>query len=85
MSAILLVVHACVVMFISLRPQQANLVRLAALLFALACIKVIFVDMASFELIQKIVAFILIGVILLTVAYFYQKAKNNQLPDDLTA
>jgi hypothetical protein len=78
MSAVLLVVHACVVMFISLRPKQASLVRLAALLFALACIKVIFVDMASFELIQKIVAFILIGVILLTVAYFYQKAKNSQ-------
>ncbi|GGQ34416.1 DUF2339 domain-containing protein [Shewanella litoralis] len=85
MSAVLLVVHASAVMFISLRPQQASLVRLAALLFAFACIKVIFVDMASFELIQKIVAFILIGVILLTVAYFYQKAKNNQLPEDLTA
>jgi hypothetical protein len=85
MSAVLLVVHASVVMFISLRPQQASLVRLAALLFALACIKVIVVDMASFELIQKIVAFILIGVILLTVAYFYQKAKNSQLADDLTA
>jgi uncharacterized membrane protein len=41
---------------------------------------VIFVDMASFELIQKIVAFILIGVILLTVAYFYQKAKNKLDP-----
>ncbi|MGI2171716.1 DUF2339 domain-containing protein [Shewanella sp. MF05960] len=85
MSAVLLVVHASAVMFISLRPQQASLVRLAALLFAFACIKVIFVDMASFELIQKIIAFILIGVILLTVAYFYQKAKNNQLPEDLTA
>jgi hypothetical protein len=84
MSAVLLVIHACVVMFMSLRPEQASLVRLAALLFALACFKVIFVDMASFELIQKIVAFILIGIILLTVAYFYQKAKNNQLPEDLT-
>lgn len=77
MSAVLLVIHASVVMFISLRPKQASLVRLAALLFAFACIKVIFVDMASFELIQKIVAFILIGVILLTVAYFYQKAQNK--------
>ena len=84
MSGVLLVVHASVVMFISLRPQQANLVRLAALLFGLACIKVIFVDMASFELIQKVVAFIMIGVILLTVAYFYQKAKNNQLPENIT-
>ncbi|AZG75072.1 DUF2339 domain-containing protein [Shewanella livingstonensis] len=84
MSAVLLVVHASVVMFISLRPKQASLVRLAALLFALACFKVIFIDMASFELIQKIVAFMLIGIILLTVAYFYQKAKNNQLSEDLT-
>ncbi|GGB69257.1 DUF2339 domain-containing protein [Shewanella inventionis] len=84
MSAVLLVVHASVVMFISLRPHQASLIRLATLLFAFACIKVIFVDMASFELIQKIVAFMLIGVILLTVAYFYQKAKNRQLTDSVT-
>ncbi|GGP67864.1 hypothetical protein GCM10009347_36650 [Shewanella algicola] len=85
MSAILLVVHASVVMFISLRALQANLVKLAALLFALACIKVIVIDMASFELVQKIVAFIVIGVILLTVAYFYQKAKNNLQAQSLTS
>ncbi|MGB6138102.1 MAG: DUF2339 domain-containing protein [Shewanella sp.] len=85
MSAILLVVHASVVMFISLRALQTNLVRLAALLFALACMKVIVIDMASFELVQKIVAFIVIGVILLTVAYFYQKAKNKLQPQSLTA
>jgi uncharacterized membrane protein len=64
-------------MLLSLRPQQNNLIRLAALLFILACIKLVFVHMASFELIQKIVAFMLIGVILLSVAYFYQQAKKQ--------
>lgn len=77
MSAILMIIHASIVMLISLRPRQASMIRLAATLFALACMKVVFVDMASFELVQKVVAFMLIGIILLTVAYFYQRAKNR--------
>ncbi len=76
-SSILLVCHGSTLMFISLRPRQESLVRLAGILFGLACIKTLFVDMASFELLQKVVAFIIIGAILLTVAYFYQKSKNR--------
>ncbi|UPW19500.1 DUF2339 domain-containing protein [Agarivorans sp. TSD2052] len=77
LTAILLISHASVLMFISLRPQQADMVRLAAIIFATACVKVMFVDIAAFELIQKIVAFMVIGIILLSVSYFYQKAKNR--------
>ncbi|CAM4059418.1 DUF2339 domain-containing protein [Shewanella aquimarina] len=76
-SSILLVSHGSALMFLSLRPRQASLVRLAGILFGLACLKVLFIDMASFVLVQKVVAFIIIGIILLTVAYFYQKQKNR--------
>ncbi|MEH6469953.1 MAG: DUF2339 domain-containing protein [Halopseudomonas sp.] len=79
LSAILMVTHGCWLMFISLRPGLAHIIKLAAGLFALTCIKVIFVDMASFDLIQKIIAFMLIGAILLTVSYFYQQARNRQI------
>lgn len=76
-SAVLLVVHGCALMFISLRPHQQSIIRLAGILFTITILKVLFVDMASFELVQKVGAFMLIGVILLTVAYFYQKARDR--------
>ncbi|MBP6518160.1 DUF2339 domain-containing protein [Shewanella sp.] len=81
LSAILLVIHGSVLMFISLKPQNANMIRLAAGLFTLSTLKVLLLDMASFELVQKVIAFMLIGVILLTVSYFYQKARNRLLQD----
>ncbi|VEF27239.1 Predicted membrane protein [Shewanella baltica] len=77
LSAILLVIHGSVLMFISLKPQNADMIRLAAGLFILSTLKVLLLDMASFELVQKVIAFMLIGVILLTVSYFYQKARNR--------
>lgn len=81
LSAILLVLHGSVLMFISLKPQNADMIRLAAGLFILSTLKVLLLDMASFELVQKVIAFMLIGVILLTVSYFYQKARNRLQPD----
>lgn len=81
LSAILLVIHGSVLMFISLKPQNADMIRLAAGLFTLSTLKVLLLDMASFELVQKVIAFMLIGVILLTVSYFYQKARNRLLQD----
>lgn len=80
-SAILLVIHGSVLMFISLKPQNADMIRLAAGLFTLSTLKVLLLDMASFELVQKVIAFMLIGVILLTVSYFYQKARNRLQQD----
>ncbi|MCU8011703.1 DUF2339 domain-containing protein [Shewanella sp. SM74] len=81
LSAILLVIHGSVLMFISLKPQNADMIRLAAGLFTLSTLKVLLLDMASFELVQKVIAFMLIGVILLTVSYFYQKARNRLQQD----
>lgn len=81
LSAILLVIHGSVLMFISLKPQNADMIRLAAGLFILSTLKVLLLDMASFELVQKVIAFMLIGVILLTVSYFYQKARNRLQQD----
>ncbi|EGT3625079.1 DUF2339 domain-containing protein [Morganella morganii] len=81
LSAILLVIHGSVLMFISLKPQNADMIRLAAGLFILSTLKVLLLDMASFELVQKVIAFMLIGVILLSVSYFYQKARNRLQQD----
>ncbi|MCP5077907.1 MAG: DUF2339 domain-containing protein, partial [Psychromonas sp.] len=77
LSAILLVIHGSSLMFISLKVGQSNTIKLASAFFMVACVKVIFVDMASFLIIQKVIAFMLIGGILLAVSYFYQKMKNS--------
>ncbi|HEY5716606.1 MAG TPA: DUF2339 domain-containing protein, partial [Psychromonas sp.] len=75
LSAILLVVHGSWLMFISLREELGNMIRLATGLFVVACTKVLFIDMASFEIVQKVIAFMVIGAILLSVSFFYQKAR----------
>ncbi len=77
LSAILLVVHGSWLMFISLRVDQGNMIRLATGLFVVASTKVLFIDMASFEIVQKVIAFMVIGAILLSVSFFYQKARNR--------
>jgi hypothetical protein len=79
-SAILMVIHGSVLMFLSLRPHHQDLLKLSGILFGITTLKVIVVDMASFILVQKVIAFMLIGIILLTVAYFYQRRKNQISP-----
>ena len=78
LSAILLVIHGSSLMFVSLKPGQAKTIKLATLFFVAACCKVLFIDMANFLIVQKVIAFMLIGGILLAVSYFYQKTKNSQ-------
>ncbi len=78
LSAILLVIHGCSLMFISLKATQTKSIKLATVFFIVACGKVILIDMANFLMIQKVIAFMLIGSILLAVSYFYQKKKAQQ-------
>ena len=77
LSAILMVIHASALMFISLKPQLTQMVKLAAGVFALAAAKILFIDMLHFEIIQKVIAFMFIGAILLGVSYFYQRVLNR--------
>lgn len=77
LSAILMVIHASWLMFISLKPQLTQMVKLAGGLFALVAAKILFIDMLHFEIIQKVIAFMFIGAILLGVSYFYQRVLNR--------
>ena len=79
LSAILLVLHGCSLMFVSLQASQTKTIKLASAFFIVACGKVLLVDMANFLIVQKVIAFMLIGAILLAVSYFYQKMKNQQV------
>lgn len=83
--SITLVVHALVMLFMSqllssVRVPLQRLERLATLLFVLVAAKLFFVDMADASALEKVIAFIVIGGILLASAFQLQKSKNRQQP-----
>lgn len=73
--SVALVLHATLVLFQTLKPHFRKLISLAVVLFAVAAAKILFWDMSDFVLIQKVTAFILIGILLLGAAYQYQKMR----------
>ncbi len=77
LSSILLVLHGCGLMFISLNARFSTLIKLAIAVFVVACGKILLLDMASFSLLQKVIAFMAIGGTLLLVAYLYQQSRQK--------
>ena len=71
--SVALVLHATVVVFLTLKDRFQKLISLAVILFVMAAGKIIFFDMNDFSLIQKMIAFIIIGTLLLAAAFQYQK------------
>ena len=76
-TSVLLVVHATSVLFLTLRRRFADLLWLSLSLYAIAALKVIGYDLAGFSLVEKIVAFMVIGGVLLVAAYQYQVLRNR--------
>ena len=77
--SILLVAHGTAVLFQTLKPKYQRMISVAVVIFSIAAFKVIFFDMAGFSILQKIIALMGIGVLLLGAAYFYQRMKNTSL------
>ncbi|MCP4131552.1 MAG: DUF2339 domain-containing protein [bacterium] len=72
-TSIFLVIHAIFVMFYSTIKGQKKLIPLYAALFAAAILKIVIHDLRNFVLYQKIIAFMIIGVVMLAAAYFMQR------------
>lgn len=79
---IALVIHATVVLFMSLREFYKPTMHIASILFALTILKIFANDLEGFSLIQKVMAFMVIGVILLGAAYKFQQFRNAQQQTD---
>ncbi|NQZ08159.1 MAG: DUF2339 domain-containing protein [Algicola sp.] len=77
-TSILLALHAMVILFMTLKPKYQMLGKLAATLFGLTAVKVIFVDIAGFPMVHKVIALMGIGAILLLGAYQLQQLKGAQ-------
>ncbi len=75
---IALVIHATFILFKSLNETYKSVLHLATILFGITVIKIFMHDLAGFSVIQKITAFMVIGVILLGAAYKFQQFRNNQ-------
>ena len=74
-TSVCLVVHATGVLFLTLQPQWQPLVRLVVTLFVAAGLKIVLYDMADFSTVEKIVAFMVIGAVLLAAAYWFQRMR----------
>lgn len=70
------VMHATIVLFLTLKHRFQKLITLAVLIYFLAAGKIILWDMGDFSIIQKVIAFIIIGILLLGGAYQYQKRRS---------
>ncbi len=73
----MLVLHATILLMLTLKENFEGLLKLSVIVFAGAAIKVLMFDMADFSLIQKIIAFMIIGAMLLGASYLYQKMQQK--------
>ena len=72
-TSVFLVVHATAVLFLTLRPRWRDQLWISLTLYSFATLKVLGYDMAGFSTVEKILAFLAIGAVLVGGAYQYQK------------
>lgn len=78
--SLMLVLHATILLMLTLKENFEGLLKLSVILFVGSAIKILMFDMADFSLVQKIIAFMIIGGILLGASYFYQKVQQKTNP-----
>ncbi len=71
-------VAMAVIMFVTGMVFRIKLFRIAAIfLFAITLTKLLLIDSIKFNSIEKVIAYIIIGIVLLVVSFLYQKYKKN--------
>jgi hypothetical protein len=75
--SLMLVLHATIVLMLTLKENFSGLLKLSVILFVTAAIKILMFDMADFSLVQKIIAFMIIGAMLLGASYLYQRVQQK--------
>ncbi len=76
-QSIAMLIHGIIVLMLTLKPQYAGLLRLSIALFGLTAIKVLFYDMSGSGNLQKVIALMGIGSILMAAAFGYQKMRSR--------
>jgi len=78
-TSIALLIHAVIVLFLTLSDKYKGLLRLSIVLYVATAIKVLLHDMGDFGNLHKVIALMCIGSILMIAAFFFQKLRNKQL------
>jgi hypothetical protein len=76
-TSMALVIHATILLLLSIRPLYARAIKLSPALYLIAAIKILYFDLAGYSLAQKVIAFMLIGVLLLLGAWIYQRMTHT--------
>ncbi len=76
-------VSSFVLMIIGMRRKNVTLRVLALVLFGITLLKLFFYDIANISEGGKIVAFILLGILLLIISFMYQKLKKLVVNDEV--
>ncbi len=77
--SIAMLIHAVIVLMLTLKPQYQGLLRLSIMLYGLTAIKLLFYDMSGAGNLQKVFALMGIGSILMAAAYLFQKLRSQAL------
>jgi uncharacterized membrane protein len=81
MVTLLWLLTAVVIFVLGVR-QKSNPLRMTGItLMGITLLKLVVLDSLTFSLIQKVIAYLILGVLLLLVSYFYQKYKNQLFQD----
>ena len=75
MISVALVVHGIAVLFQAARESIRSLFTIAIAVFVVAVSKILLLDMAGFTLVEKVIAFLVIGVTLLAAAYRFHQVQ----------
>ena len=76
--SIALLVHAVVLLILTLKDRYQSLLKLSIALYGLTAIKLLFYDMSGAGNLQKVFALMGIGSILMAAAYLFQKLRAGQ-------
>lgn len=72
---VLMVAHATAILFSTLNVRLKAQLNIALTLYALALIKIFGFDLADFSVVEKVIAFVGVGILLLGSAYQFQKIR----------
>lgn len=75
---VILILHAIVLLFNSSSVTYKSLLRLSIVYFAIAFAKLFLKDMANFETVQKVVVFMIIGVLMLVGSYLFMRFREKK-------
>lgn len=75
---VILILHAIILLFNSNSTTYKSLLRLSLVYFGFAFVKLFWKDMAGFETVQKVVVFMVIGVLMLVGSYLFMRFREKK-------